>query len=393
MSTKLSVISDHHYSKSSWYYEMLGGLRKSAQAARMSDAVDIITSPVDQIDLDALSDVVVVTNGNSLYLKKTISTLISSGHHLLLADTYLVSDSNAVSKVHFSIRAEVQRLVRYLRSHGREKIALVGFGKNSANDMGVYNEAVSAIFSVSDGSSILGEQDIAFLWDENIMEGIFDFMENIDKFDAAICPNDVVGIILCNTCRERGICIPENLFVASMCGMKVGQLYEPSITTISKDYFYLGQEIFNIWNYMSRLKKPRPSISETIRGRLLIGKSTAYSPESLDINAGLLSVSPDNYMETYQRHLFFSNPVVAPHMSIEMALQDCDGIDLHITQMILEGKSYEQICDALFISSSTLKYRTRKIFANLDATSRKQFEQKIRDGLNIQGIPSYTSEA
>ena len=59
---------------------------------------------------------------------------------------------------------------------------------------------------------------------------------------------------------------------------------------------------------------------------------------------------------------------------LESCLAQCDPLSKSIVENLREGRSYEYICEALFISRSTLNYRLKKIYAAAEVSGRKEFE-------------------
>ena len=54
---------------------------------------------------------------------------------------------------------------------------------------------------------------------------------------------------------------------------------------------------------------------------------------------------------------------------------------MQILRLLMARESYEQISEELFISSSTLRYRLNKIYADAGVKGRYEFEALIRESL------------
>lgn len=78
------------------------------------------------------------------------------------------------------------------------------------------------------------------------------FLDNIAKYDGAICVNDMAAVELMRQSRERGIGVPERLYVAGSGNSRLGQVVTPSLTTTTLDYFQLGVLAIDIWRLMQR---------------------------------------------------------------------------------------------------------------------------------------------
>ena len=80
---------------------------------------------------------------------------------------------------------------------------------------------------------------------------------------------------------------------------------------------------------------------------------------------------------------FYADETVKELDGLDAMLSLCDETDLALLRGLLEGKTHEKICEQLFISPNTLKYRIRKL------QSAARFESKTR---LIEAIRRYRLE-
>lgn len=362
---QLPVFVDKKSAATTQYSTTIQGIRSAASrcATRMMLVMD---HEADEIDYGSLPAVAVVTGACMSFIQSIIQRLRQHGRAAVLAGSDSEQFGHDVSCATPSRRTETQQLVNYFYNCGKERLALVGFGENSINDQFRYHAAMSAVAA---WGRPLTDSDV-WLWRQDPRESFERFLSVSDRYDAAICSNDVMSICLIDCCKEHGVRVPEDLFVASFGNMCIGRFYHPSITSMTMDMHCVGEQAFNVWRFlMANGGASSPALKITVPSRLLVRESTGL----MHIETGQGMVSPPLQMDR-----FYYNPTVSVLIRIEKCISQRDGIDMRIMQRLMDGKSYEQISDELFVSASTLRYRLNKIFADAGVRSRKDFEALIR---------------
>jgi DNA-binding LacI/PurR family transcriptional regulator len=374
----LPVISDPFYTKSTWYQEIITGIRNASKSLRYQHDVTIFSDPVNEIDFSKLPPVVIVTNGSQGYVNATINALAKAGKHIVLSGLDSGHFGEMISCATSSRRTDMERLVYYLIGHGRKRIALVGFWRESINDMLFYHSAMSAAMRY--GAPIA--ENSVYFWKEHLTESLDNFIKNAWQFDAAVCPNDTVALCLAKYCRVNQISIPENLYLTGISNMQIGRYCEPPLTTIAMNFNSIGEETLNVWHYI-HTHFPRPtSIKVLVPGKLIVRASTDFKPEipySYAINAQ--SEMPNNFPDNQ----FFTDRLITELIRIENCLHQRDELDQKILVGIMQGKSYEALAEELFISISAIRYRRNKIFKDADVKTRAAFEHLIRENIGNIG--------
>ena len=360
----IPVFVDEKSASSSQYANTIQGIRTAAARCNMRLRL-ISDARFDETDFETLPGVAIVTGVSMPFIQKAIARLRSHGRYAVLAGTDSEQFGHDVSCATPSRRTETQQLVNYLYNCGKRRIALVGFGRRSINDNFRYHAAMSAVAA---WGNLLKDEDV-WLWEQDPSESFQQFLQVHDRYDAAICPNDVIAVWLVDFLQKNGTRVPDDLFVASFGNMAIGRYHIPSITSMTMDMLVVGEQAFNVWRFlMKNDKSQQTALKMTVPSRLLIRQSTANTC----IEAGEGAVAP-----TLQDH-FYHNPTIALLVGIENCINQRDETDLRIMRGMMDGKSYEQISDELFISGSTLRYRLNKIFADIGAHNRQEFETIIR---------------
>ena len=361
------VFIDRKSALSSQYTNLVQGIRLAA--ARFNTRLDLISEDrFDNVSFDSLPLVAIVTGVSRPFIQKAITLLRVHERCTVLAGTDSEQFGHDISCATPSRRTETQQLVNYLYNCGKKRIALVGFGQNSINDNFRYHAAMSAVAA---WNKPLRDNDI-WLWESDPNESFDRFIEAHNQYDAVICPNDVIAIFLIKSLRKCGIGVPEDLYVASFGNMLIGQFHTPSITSMTMDMYCVGEQAFQVLRFIMKNETSQATaLKITVPSRLLIRESTAN--QRIMTECITVSPAPQDY--------FYHNPEVASLVGIENCISQRDETDMIIVRKIMDGISYEQISDDLFIGGSTLRYRLNKIYKDAGVKGRKEFEHAIHTHL------------
>lgn len=369
----IPVFYDEKSAASTQYANTIQGIRAAAArgGVRMLPISDVQLSGLDMGELPAAA---VVTSASMPFVTQVIRLLRAAGRRTVLAGLDSEQFGSDISCATPSRRAETQQLVNYLYNCGKERIALVGFGQNSINDNFRYHAAMSA---VAVWGRLLTDSDV-WLWQNDPRPSFEAFLEVANRYDAVICPNDVMAIGLINCCKAHGLAVPGALYVASFGNMNIGRFYRPSITSMTMEMSVVGEQAFNVWRFITAGDGAQETaLKISVPSRILARESTdcrVIHKEQAVVAAAL------------QADRFYENATVAVLVNIESCISQRDQIDYRVMSGLLDGQSYEQIADALFISGSTLRYRLNKMFLDAGVKTRQEFETLMRTHLG-EGNP------
>lgn len=363
----LPIITEPYYSRSSWFVAILNAIEKTATAQKIK--VQIYTDGLTSDQIDALPRTVVVATGVSSYLREITSILEKRGRHVLLAGLFDGALNGEVSYVASNSQYETRLVVEYLVSCARKKIALIGFREHGMNDAVRCSEVINIAKSMN---LQLTWRDIYFRG--NSLEACMKkFHDNIHRYNAVICPNSASAICLINYCKKNSVDIPEDLFVISFSDMRMANYSSPSLTTIKTDFSMIGSKIVYAFNYLEAHANEPVVISIRIKSALSIRESTANMPflasaENLDTD----QIRP--YVDRYYEYR-----VTNSLFKLEKEMQGFDDLDFQIIQLIMDGFSYEEITERIFMSVSGIRYRVKKIFDHLNVENKKMFVEKLQE--------------
>lgn len=376
MSTQdVVILSDPFYASSIWSQEIISGFREAAAKKRDNIQIKICNmDTLEQLELDPAKPVV-LTNSSLYNLSATIQKLQQFRIPILLSGVDGAPFGSNVSSVTSDLPLAMTQMVQYLLFHGKEKIALVGFWPSSKNDMAFRDAALTA--SRQFGFPI--EASSIYYWKHQLSESLVHFLREYRRYDAVICPNDTIAICLCRSCREQGIRIPEDLFITGASNMRISQEFEPSISTIGMDFREIGKETYYTWKHLTDPERKCSCMRLFLPAHIIPRESTANLPfvdSARQANPKQPQpIDPDNQ--------FFLDPMINALIRFEDCLSNRDETDKKIIMAIVQGKSYEEMEELLFMSSSAIRYRRNRIFRDAGVTNRAEFEKLLTELYSI----------
>lgn len=356
------VLWDEDCFTSSIYKEMAQGI--TAAAAQTQRNVEIFTSCEEMLAAVPADRTVIVIGYETPKLQVSLTALTKRGLQVLLAGLDDERFGARISSASPSRRRATALLIQYLMACGKKNIALVACGDRSVNDM-MRCETLKSYLLVQGCK----DPDSHIFYYQNRVEESFEaFYPYWREFDAVICPNDYVAMCLIRFCQERGIRIPEDLYLAAFSDRTLARYCKPSITTMSIDFAAVGNCTYQAWEFLEEHREENLQIQITTPSRLIVRQSTNNEYHPID-NSNVIIYDAD-----YEGGPFYSDPTIAKVMQIENCLVQCDRLSLQIIGILLEGKNYDYISEKLFISRSALNYRMKKIFNAAGVNSRRELE-------------------
>jgi DNA-binding LacI/PurR family transcriptional regulator len=362
----VTVMLDPACAHSEWHGEIIRGIQKSASATQRT--VQVLDLPREgDPACEAVTDPVILTGFSLETLMETIRLLRAQRKRVVLAGIDADSLSTQVSCVTHSRSRLTVQLIEYLQGCGRTKIALLGIGKNSINDMVKVSTATRCTAALPRPITL---SDV-FMWSHSPAECFDAFLPVSAQYDAVLCPNDYIAVLALNRLKAHGLRVPEDLYIVSFSNLAISRFCQPAITTITMDFSAIGRYAFSIWQQLQTLNEPALVSKIIAPSHLLIRGSTACQrPEA--------AAGPARLLDDLQKDLFYREPSIQTLMRIESCLNRHDALDLKIIEGLLRGVSYEALTERLYISSSALHYRLSKLYRDLGCTTRKAFEATMR---------------
>lgn len=186
--------------------------------------------------------------------------------------------------------------------------------------------------------------------EENIIRGNFAAVLAIDALvewrkhhtlpQAIICANDIMATGICNYLKEERIRIPEEVKVTGFDCLKVAGEYEPSITSVNKDWVSMGQRIME--KLIKKIGGETIESEEMIASNMILGESCGCVLDENGTNTwnSLREKNKEVELTSFRidqhfRHMFLSLRKVATIEAMSYALSD-----FQTSESWLEGKNF-----------------------------------------------------
>ncbi len=192
-----------------------------------------------------------------------------NGIPIIAVDKPLIS--NQISSVLIDNRQSVFAVVDYLVRLGHKQICYIAGFPDNPNTIiraqAFLDCLVQHGFTNSDQSIIYG--------DYSLLHGyrtIID-LEDIKKYSAFFCADDMVAFGTMSALKQKGIKIPEEVVVVGFDNVPLASFFDPSLTTINYPMQEMGRKSFEI--FYKRIKGKKKGVEHILLPtNLIIRKST-----------------------------------------------------------------------------------------------------------------------
>lgn len=354
----MAVLTEPGVVSSSWYTRFFSGLRQ--EASRCDIAVLPITSASE---LPSSTRACVLFGNDARWARHAVKELGARGIRGVLSGAQ-PDAFYGVSGAMIDRRLQTADMVRYFVANGRKRLAYLGGAPWDVNDA----IRTAAFRSAARAEGLSAREEDVFSSEQDLDACVLRMLERVGRYDGVLCANDQTGVRLIALAREKGVRVPEDLFVAGTGNLLVGQLSSPTLTTTEIDYFQMGRKTVDVWQYIERTPDVEAA-TVTILHRLIPRGSTAMCPIP-DANRGATASG--------QPAAPLSDPALEAIDRFETCLFHCDPLDLRILSGIADGKSMERIATDLFVALGTVNYRAKKLYRAMDVASRRELENALR---------------
>lgn len=239
----------------------------------------------------------------------------------------------------------------------RNRLAFVGYELSNAND----------VIRANAFRDLMGPNAKLYPVMESLEECVAGFLQDAEKFNGIICPNDYVAIYLMDILRKAGFRLPEDMYIAGSGNTILGRHTHPALTTSALDYHEMGKRTYYLWRLLCEDATWPPfsvMLPTTLIQRASTGSSVESSNQTLALPTWEMSPQSDTHVALFPLYL------------LENALENCDELDFKLIRMLESGNSYEAIAEALFITVGGVRYRVKRLLTSINLDSRKAFEKR-----------------
>lgn len=264
--------------------------------------------------------------------------------------------------VSFGIPKAMYNVFCYLISNKRNRIAFFGAHDETHSDQIKIDEFIKLSRHMG-----LPCSNADVYKDLTLSDCVKSFELNMHRYNAVICSSDAAAVYLLKWLEERGIRIPEDLFLIGFGNSIVSGAIKPTITTVENNFVELGHQAVKLHQFLQRNPDIRCA-SILVDCPLLERQSTGAIRYKMSQPKILSSSMP----------LYDADPDVMMVLQIEELLRMWDDIDRQIIDGLLRDKTIIAIAEGLFVSVSSVKYRIKKMLTAANLKDKEELAKIIK---------------
>ncbi len=265
-------------------------------------------------------------------------------------------DKIAFSTVGFDYKYSMNELKKILISQEKTRTAIFALRKNSPA-----NRLMEKYFLETFTNSTI---DDVYFRKTSTSDCFADFLQSANKYDSIICSNAHTAVFFANNIKKNNYPIDNMTVISYGDSILLSKSVENSLV-VSQPHCICGKTAVTIVKTLIR----HPKITNlSCLVECNIYESGKILPVYNDLEYDLDNEMPENEI------LDTNDTAISEITRIEMFLKNCTPIELTITDMLISKLTYEKTAEICNLSTSTVKYHSKKMFDSLNCSSRKEFE-------------------
>ena len=317
-------------------------------------------------EVDSISDApterncILLVGASEKWINQRARDAKSQGlHPIALSNRQNNSSGLSLSSVKMDIHSSMELAVDYLRTLGREDLALFGVNPSASSDL----------WRAKRFAELTGREEDIFLMESSVADIFEQFYERIHCYNGVICASDYAAVSLVGRLRERSYPVPEKLYVIGYGDMFLSRLHRPSITSISDDYENFGKAALSICAMIEK-NDTLSVVNVKLNSRLHIRDTTQNRPYVPAHGPAASAPIPENR--------FFQESEFTKLARLETMLNQCDETDFMLLRLLPQEMSYAAMAQQCFLSETAAKYRVKKMQKLCGAESREELAVYIQ---------------
>ncbi|MGN0979450.1 MAG: substrate-binding domain-containing protein [Candidatus Avoscillospira sp.] len=349
------------FSTSQWCANLLNGMKRGAKARHLHVSYIPVAQP------HHVSDAGVVLAGEThVWFRGMIDFCNANKIRCCVAsNTNYKGDALSIVRCDYSQISE--HMVKYLCCAGKRRIALVGINQSSPADIVRLEGYLRAVRSLSMDLSL----DDVFFTDGNISKVCQDFISAHQNYDAAIISNNFYAVYMLGRLTEAGVCVPDDLYLASFGNTKLSRISKPSITSIADNLGSIGYQSMVCMDTLLR-DSNISRLSIVVQADEILGGSTAFFPFPPSTAFRSFDQPEKNISST-------DDEAINRVSQLESCLVDADYTDYRLINMLIhEDLTKTELADALYLSEGSVNYRIGKLIRKTQVKNRTELIEILR---------------
>ena len=306
-------------------------------------------------------EAVIVIGVDQDWLRSVIGNLKEYGAYIIIIAGEPQDDIDNVSYVNIDQRSLMRSSLEYLASRGRSRTAFFGVQKNDLSD-----NIKKITFLKYHG------EDSVYMLDGTVSAAFDRFFADAGRYDSVICSNDITAYCFLRRCREVGIRVPCDLYLVGNGDLWMSSHMKPSLTTATYDWQGKVKNVVSIIQHIFGLPSFN-SLEMNLDAVLVTRESTGHS---------FVSSSGDEPKQTLPTALS-DHKIILPGIDPEIQMLHnlnqtlfcASPVQKEILGRLTKHESYEEIADALVMSTDAVKYHSKKLYRQLEVHSKTELSR------------------
>ena len=272
-------------------------------------------------------------------------------------------------------------LLSYFFLYNKTNIAFFGFSPNPDDCYKANN-----IYRLYNNFT---ENDIFYL--KNSFKYCFDsFMDFRYKYNAIICPNDFIAILLIKELQAIDPDYLKDRFIIGFMDTYISSLYHIPLTSITYEESDVVSAVSTIYRILNNNRGRFNTIDLRLKSKIEVRASTHYCPLKSKSDFLLPSVKRRPLVfRDIECIMYHSDPNLRQIILIENMLEKMNNIDFRILYEMLSGAKNQTICEKLFISHQTMQYHISRMFKTIEVTCKSDFIRKLSPFINPENLKQF----
>jgi DNA-binding LacI/PurR family transcriptional regulator len=370
MKNIINVLSENSYKDTTWYKRIFSGIENqiNTRKERIND--------LDFTDINTLEpgSVLIVIGFSGKFISDAVNSCLENNvRPLLVASNSNLAESDNISCITVNRENIMFENVTTLFDNGYKRIAMIGVNPQVYTDVSHMQGYRLAVLN----HGFINYKDDIYYNTIGLVDTINRFMQNYEKYDAVVCTNDYVAILLLDFLHKAEVRVPQQIAVTGAGNLEVSRFTNPPLTTIDIPLDEAGKQAIVL--YRTLLTHPAiTSLYSTFKLNIIYRESTIVSKISKHTEL----YTDDSYSSVLEPDYEKS---MRPIWALANTYDLMDDIDKHIIYGILHNLSNSEIADSVYISDSTLQYRLNKLYEQTGTSGKKEIRE-----LMIKYFPNYT---
>ncbi len=346
-----------------WVTDILAGIGKEA----LKKNITIVDYNGEKPELtDEYTRPLVLAIGHSYqWMESTCRQMLKKGVEPLLVNAgqdIHIEMLGVAGFVSFGIQKAMYHVMNYLVSNKRTKIAFFGAHDETHSDQVKIDEFLKLCTHMQ---LPLGRADV--YKDLTVADCAKSFELNMHRYNAVICSSDAAAVYLLKWLEDKGIKVPDDLFIIGFGNTFLSEAIKPALTTVENNFVELGHQAVKLHQFLQRNNDIHTA--SVLVECPLVERQTTGAVRYKKANPRILSGSMP---------LYDADPDILTALQLEELLRMWDDIDRQIIDGLLQDKTIVGIADGLFVSVSAVKYRIKKMLTAGDFKNKEELAEVVR---------------